>query len=353
MTTTVIPQTENDKTAAAEEAFVAAFAKDAPLAEQPDDEPKHTPAAPVKEPPAVASDDEKEEEKDEEPDAEDHDETVGSHGETIETDEEKLLAEEAAKTEAAFQAALKKHGAKLTLDDVPEEARPLVQRRLKEFEAQWTRAQQEATAFRQTAIQFRADERYRTEHPAEYVVELLRKNPTLSDEVNARLEEIGESPTNQRAHDVVTEDLRAKALAAEEKAARLAVAHEAERQREITALQTHLDARLESRGLTPGPSLQRMLNDRAALNAKEKGEPQLTTAEIDEIVAIYAKDAVSTRREQARDASGQYVKAKVNDRKTAGLKIKPGSGAPAPAGAKVRPATEDAFIEDVMQRIPG
>ncbi len=52
MATTAIPQTENDRTAAAEAAFVESFAKEAPLAEQPDDEPKHTPAAPVKEPPA-------------------------------------------------------------------------------------------------------------------------------------------------------------------------------------------------------------------------------------------------------------------------------------------------------------
>ncbi len=350
MTTTVIPQTENDKTAAAEEAFVAAFAKDAPLAEQPDDEPKHEPAKPVKEPPPAKPDEEQEEAKEPE---ETEEETVGSRGETVETDEEKLAADEAAKTEAAFQAALKKHGAKLTLDDVPEDARPLVKQRLKELEAPWTRALQEATAFRKTAAEFRAEERFRTEHPAEYVLKLLLDNPKLSDEVNAKLEEIGESPTNQRAHQVVIEDLRAKAAKAEDEATAKQLAHEAERQREITALQTHLDARLESRGLTSGPSLQRMLNDRAALNAKEKGEPQLTTAEIDEIVAIYAKDAVSTRREQARDASGQYVKAKVNDRKTAGLKIKPGSGAPAPAGSKPRPATEDAFIEDVMSRIPG
>ncbi len=122
----------------------------------------------------VAADaDEKGKEKEEEPvDIEDLDDSE--------------LAQEA-------KAQLEKHGLKMTLDDLPKEARPLVQKVLDGMKAGYTRAMMEQRAYRKEETQFQAARAYSQEHPEMFIFDLLHsgKDGELNEEVFARHDDGG------------------------------------------------------------------------------------------------------------------------------------------------------------------
>lgn len=249
---------------------------------------------------------------------------------------------------AEFAAALEREGAKLTLDDVPEAARPFVQQRVRELEAGFTKARQRDT---QQLVELKSELRFQQSNPADHIAAQLRTDPTLADKVNALLEEFERSPTAARAHDVVVEDARAKARTAEQQA----VADVDARQREAEALDAHLETRLAEHGVKPGKALQRMLNDRAALAKAQTGTVALTQADIDEIVADYAADVAAekehARRLQKRADRRRYVADKTADRKTAGLVVRPSAGAPAAPPPPPKPANDEEFANQFAARL--
>jgi hypothetical protein len=86
------------------------------------------------------------------------------------------------------------------------------------------------------------------------------------------------------------------------------------------------------------------------LAAAEKREARRITKE--QIMGIAKQKAAvydNLKRQLARDKSGKYVADKVEDRRTAGLRIKPGTGGSTPApGAKKMPKTDDEFIDQFV-----
>jgi hypothetical protein len=256
--------------------------------------------------------------------------------------------EEAHEPSAAFREALEREGAKLTLDDVPEAARPFVQQRVRELEAGFTKARQRDTA---AIVELRAEQRFQREHAADYIAAQLRANPKLADEVNALIDEFEQSPTAARAHEVIVRDQRAAARTAEEGEVATAEAQ----QREVEALEAHLQSRLTEHGVKPGKALARMLADAATLAEKTTGKRALTRETIDTIVADYAGD-VKAEREHARKLEkrvqrSRYVQDKVADRATAGLAVPPKAGAPPAPAAAPKPKTDEEFIASMAARL--
>lgn len=293
-----------------------------PEADTPDEEPappKSTPtdddaddaADPGEEPPA----DDDEEKPDEEKEDED------------EIDEE-------------FAAAAKREKIALTVDDLPEEARPLVKKRIKELEAMATRATMDARAYRADEAKFRAEERFRTENPAEYVVDLLLSNPQLGEQVNALIDGLT-SETTKQAHAIVVKDKRAQAMQATETALK---AQETRVQRGL-----QLDSYTRTAAMKAGVPLELGVEASVIAFINEKGD--ISERDIDQIVAQKAKEYEAHTRAIRREASKKYVAGKVEARKTGGLKVKPGSGnAPAPSGQK-KPKNDNEFIESFTGRM--
>lgn len=99
-----------------------------------------------------------------------------------------------------------------SIDDLPDEAKPLVQKRLKEMESGFTRLMQKQAEFRTEQRQFRTEERYRETHKVEWLVQELLKDPKLEDQVASELEKLREdSPYLREAASVVAKDHRARA----------------------------------------------------------------------------------------------------------------------------------------------
>ncbi len=242
-----------------------------------------------------------------------------------------------------LEAALKKHGAKAVLEQLPKGLRPVVEKRLKEMEAPYTRAMQEATAFRAERATLIADKKFRDENPVDAVLELILADPSLGEKVNARLDEIGESETNRAAHDVVVKDKKEKAL----KAAEGETAKEDRQAARIQQVEAYV--RKESDRL--GIPLEFGVEEAVALHIMDRGD--ITREDIDRILRAKKKQADGVLRGSKRGNRRKYVDEKLKDRRTAGLKVKPNRGvAPAPAGKKTA-KSEDEFLAEMDSKLAG
>ena len=327
-------QTENDRITADESAFVAQFAAQgappAPVAGI-----KVDPKAVAGDPPVVA------EPAPALPDAEpavvtdpaarlgaveDPDAVTQPDGEDEDADE--------GITDEAFQAAMAAERAPLTLDGIPEAALPVVKRKLKDLEGGFTRAMQKVADERKALADVRAEERFRTERPADFIVTMLEANPELMGQVNERLDQFQASPMSREAHRVIVENERSKAKDAERKE----LAAEKERGKRSDELTKVGRAAAKAAGVPFEAGVEAEIAAHLAIGT------DLTETDIRHIAENKARVWKAELRKLDRDKSTKYVTEKVKDRKTAGLAVRPASGiTPAPAPVKP-PTNDDEFI---------
>lgn len=241
----------------------------------------------------------------------------------------------------AFTKAMQEQGADISLDDLPADAKPLVAKKLKNLEAGFTRTMQQVRAVEREAQQVRAEVRFQRERPVDFVVTLLQANPDIAAQVNARLDEFEKSPTAKEYHAVIVEQARAAALQAEEAEA-TEQQHRAER-----ATQIEMTARAAAEAA--GVPFEMGVEDAIVAHLLSHGD--IEDSDIKRIAQQKAAIWHAQQRGQKRTERKEYVAQKVQDRKTAGLKLVPGRGAaPAPA-PRPAPKNDDEFVEQMAARL--
>lgn len=246
------------------------------------------------------------------------------------------------KLDAVFQAALEAEGASVSLEDIPEAARPKVAKKLRDLESGFTRAMQGLRGDQKAAVAFRAEERFRKEKPVDFIVSMLLDDPKIADGVNDRIAELEGNSTAVEGHKALVEKARREASVAEDGEA----AKEQEREARIDHYVTLGRAAARAAGVPFDMGVEEGIAARIALS--ETGT--ITEAEIRKIAASKAAVYQRQLRQDRRNKSGEYVAGKVADRKKAGLRVKPGQGAaPAPAAKKIA-KTDQEFIEEFAGR---
>lgn len=233
-------------------------------------------------------------------------------------------------------------GADLRLDDIPEEFRGIVQKKIKHIDGVFSRIAQEATAFRTDRAAFESDQRYREANPAHVIVEMIEKGgDALFEQVNVLLRGL-ETPEEKTKFE---DDLKAKRQSAVDA---------------VTAQYAELETRAER-----GEAVEAKAHELAAkagvpfrhveraviLFLKEKGgdAPDITDEELATIVRDEAKAHQLETRGNKRQQSKETVQARTATRQAARPGKAPASAAvPRPAAAK--PEAIDWNDEESRQR---
>lgn len=237
--------------------------------------------------------------------------------------------------DAAFQAALEAEGVEIALETLPKAARPVVEKMIHDLKAGFTRATTRLAEERKSAAQFRAEERFRKERPADFIVAMLLEDPKVSEQVNAIIGDMEGNATAASGHKAVVEKARRDAAEAEGKADREAKARDARIDRYITL----------GRAAAKASNVPFEAGVEEAIAAHILIHGEISEAEIRGIARAKAKVLRGVVRQEQRTRSKEQVTNKVQDRRTAGLKVKPGTGsAPAP-GARKMPKNDQEFIE--------
>lgn len=325
---TTVVQTENDKANAAEAAFIAQFETKGGTVTIPAAAPKaDAPAVPAGDPapvpePAAAVEGEG---------------TDPAVAEETPADPEPEVEEI---TDEAFAEAMAAERAPLSLDAIPEVARPIVQRKMKDLEAGFTRAMQKLGAERKELATVKAERRFQEERPDDFVVTLLLSQPDLMARVNAKLEAIEGNPAGREAHDIIVERAREKALAAEEQV----LDREKKDQKRAKDIETLGRAAAKAAGVPFEMGVE------ADIAAYLKINGDVSEADIRRIAAEKARIWKAELRKTERLGREKYVTEKVGDRKKAGLTVRPQTGsAPTPSAAPL-PKSDDEFIAQFVGR---
>lgn len=241
---------------------------------------------------------------------------------------------------AAFEKALAEEGVQVSVDKLPKEAQPIVRKVLKDMNAGFTRKLQELAEDKKAARAWKAEERFRTERPADFIVAMLRAKPELADEVNAIVGELEGNATAAKGHDAIVEQARREA-AKKESDAEDKVAAGAQRVQEIVRL-GRAAAKAHKVPFDAG------VEDAIAAHVAVHGD--ITPAQIQTIAKAKAAVFQRTLRQGTRNKRGQYVDDKVRDRQRAPVRVKPGEGtAPGPGGRPMA-KTDAEFIEEFAGR---
>jgi hypothetical protein len=210
------------------------------------------------------------------------------------------------------KAALARHGADLTLDDVPAKYRPLIEAKLKALDAPFTRALMEARAYRSEEKKFRADEAFRTQNQDLVIVEMLRANPDLMAKVNKHLNRMdpGEDGANAESAKDNEELFKERVKNARKSATDVVDEQDKETQKIFARIdEVETDARNAARTFkVPYTDTLEQLLEAAVLRKPEKERKDgLTTAEINDIVKKHASDYHRTTGAVRREASKTRV----------------------------------------------
>lgn len=250
------------------------------------------------------------------------------------------LAQEAA-------AALEKHGVKLKLEDLPKEAQPLVQQQLKLMQAGFTRALQEARAYREEEAQFRAERAFVDQNPALVIVELLQKGGAdLEAKVNELLDGAS-TDVGKKALEVTTREARSevlKSIAAEsQKTQRLL-----DRADVITTYVKTACTKLN----VPFDLVEELVASR--LLEKPADARDLTETELDGIIGKVQRSISKRLGERKQQERKDAIKGRQQDRKTVSPAARsiPGTGTPAPTGAKA-PQNDEEFASYMAGKLSG
>lgn len=249
-----------------------------------------------------------------------------------------------AEEDAAFKKALAEEGVEVKLEDIPEEARPIVQRKLKDLERGFHAKMRELAEDRKAARAFKAEERFRQEHPADYIVSLLMEKDGLSEAVNERIEQMQDNRTALEGHRAIVEEGRRKAADAEARAESTADEEAKSHAQRVENYVRWGRAAARAAGVPFEAGVEEAIAARLAI-----GE-ELDQDAIRQIAKQKAAIFKRSIRERNRGRSDEYVKGKVADRKKAGLRVKPGAGrAPSPAAKKVASSDQE-FIDEFASR---
>jgi len=245
-----------------------------------------------------------------------------------------------AEEDAAFKKALAEQGVEVTLEDIPEEARPIVAKKLKDLERGFHAKMRDLSEDQKAARAFRTEERFRREHTVDYLVAMLFEHPELSDKVNARIEDLGGNDTALEGHKALVEKARREAAEAEAGEDRKVEEHA----KKIDEYIRIGRAAARAAGVPFEAGVEDAMAARLAL-----GEA-LTTEDIREIAAKKAVVYKRNMRQHKRRASEEYVKGKVADSRKAGLRVKPGAGRAPTPGARKMATSDEEFINEFSSR---
>lgn len=249
--------------------------------------------------------------------------------------------------------ALEAQGVTVKLDDIKDPiARKFVETRLKEMNAGFTRAMQDARSYRAREIAYRAEQRFQENHREDHIVSLLLEDPALGERVNAKLEEM-ESPTARKAHAVVVKDAQAQARTAEEQRS----ADEQKWSERGMIVEQYAMRSAAKLGvpyeLGVAESIVAVIQSRTTSdehgNVIKQGD--ITRAEVDQIIREKAEKYQRSIRAHKREDRKKYIAAKADDAKNAGLKVKPGAGAAPGVGKPATPQTEEEYDAFVLSRL--
>lgn len=238
-----------------------------------------------------------------------------------------------------FQRAAGRANLPLSLDDIPEEARPLVKKRLKEVEAGFTRAMMDARSYR-------AEEKFRKEHPVDFIAEMLAADPELEAKVSAELEKRGDE-TYAESRKIITDKRR------EDAAKELDKTRDAEAQREtrITEVESLTEKACSKYGIPFGRAVEAAIAN--AILTSDSGD--IDNGDITDIVKGIAKELGAVSRKERIEEGKERVLGKIRDR-NAGPKIKPGTGRGAPPAKGTngkKPTLEQNIAATVARIFPG
>lgn len=273
--------------------------------------------------------------------------------ETDEDDAQDFPTVKAEDTDETFEDALEKQGVTVKLDDIKDPvARKFIETKMRDLEKGFTRAMQEARAYRKDEIQFRAEQRFQKDHRDDFIVSMLLEDPDLGERVNAKLDEMA-SPTARKAQEVVVRDARAQARTAEEQR----IAEDQKWRERGLAVERYATRQAEKAGLPYSLGVgdavyavvvSRTLRDKDG-NVTQQGD--ITRAEVDQIIREKAEQYQRSIRAHKREDRKKYIADKAADAKNAGLKVKPGAGAAPGIGKKPVPQNDDEFAAAVLAQL--
>lgn len=267
------------------------------------------------------------------------DDDVKDLDDDIEDTPEAELAREA-------QTALEKYGLKMTMDDVPKEARPLVEKKLAHMTAAFTRAMMEQREYRKEEGPLKAERDFIKKNLDLFIYEQLQADPSLADKINARVEE-GGTETGKEALKVVTGNKRKEAFDA------IQSAFNTQEQvlRRADEITTYVKQACLNLNLPFDTVVEAVVN---RLHDKPDSDRNLTQQEMDAVIGkqqrIFAQRDGDRRREQKKSE----IKGRAEDRKTVSpaAKASGGAGTIAPANKKA-PKTDDEFVAHMEQKRGG
>ncbi len=271
------------------------------------------------------TDEDDSEDSDDEADAdddEDEDDDQDDDEETEDEDDGEGLSED-------FTEAARRSNIPISLEDVKDPtARKLVQQKIRQMDAGYTRMAQQLTAFRKEQTESRAEARFRKDNPVEYVAEVISKlDDATWEKVNERLKKLGDDDGKEIFEQLVT-GRRAKATQAvtEELSA-------GDRVAQRVAHVESLAARVAAKQGLPWDFAENAV-ERAILRLPE-GKRDLTDAEIESVVTAAARQYHQHVRGQNRKKSRDTVRERTANRRASS---NPGSKAPSSA-ASPKPGT--------------
>lgn len=284
------------------------------------------------------------------------DSVPASVGDSTEPDDDDLQDDENAPDEDLapdFLDTMSRAGAKISLEDIPETARPLVKQRLLEVQRGLTRLRQQDTEYRTELQELRADKLFNDAQGPAAIALRYTNDPTFKTAIDAILDRLtgegGAAETKLLQRDLETERATARTKVNDQHEAQQAAATLATRV-DSKVRKFAADAGIPQRSGVPLPrGLELMVSD--LLDEHDNAPAKITDALIKRVVGDYAKEVRGHRRQVARDESAAGVKARLDAAKRATPVVPPGVGtAPAPAAIAI-PKTEKEYKAQVAERL--
>lgn len=248
-----------------------------------------------------------------------------------------------------------------SIDDLPEEARPLVAKRLKEMESGFTRLMQKQAEFRQERRQFQVEERYRDTHKVEWLATELLKDPDLEAKVAEALDKLRDDSPYREAAGVVAKDHRAKAAKdvadqeAEERKEEERLAREDREEAEWIAERGSQVETIARKACTKfGIQFDRGVEAAIAYEISESEQGDVDDARIKEIVEEMAGERGRSTRAVRREEKKRVVQGKTEAARNASP-LRPGQGRAGGTTArpKKEPTLEENFAATAERLFPG
>jgi len=132
------------------------------------------------------SDSDEEEEEDDEGDGA----KASKKGKQDEDDDDEEEEDELDDLDEEFLEAAKRHHIPLSLKNAPPEAKQFILERAKQMNQGFTRLSQEHATFRKERAELTAERAFQREHPVDFILEMLSKEPATLEKLNTQLEKM-------------------------------------------------------------------------------------------------------------------------------------------------------------------